>query len=264
MRDAVGLALTARLDGAPLLRYDPTVLIAPPNLLTRLAGALTGARRPPSLRLVIYNGGLLAAHTARAFRAAGVGVRSLYGLTEAAALGVSCAAEQGVHLATEHALAELRPVGRDRELLVTTLGYSMPLLRYPTGDRVRVARGRCPCGSPWPRVELLGRVDDRFSLYDVKVTPEEVQALLLEGPEEWLEIVLDTTAAGAERMTLRLPAALRPRRADMLAQLRRHPLLAYLIQSRLLRVRFRFRDPPPGRKLRPVRDHRARPDGATE
>lgn len=283
VREAVAVTVTARLDAEPLLRLDPTVLIAPPSLLSRLAPALTasavthvfgprkdadfsfpegkGARGlgPAGLRLVIYNGDKLYEHTAAAFRARGVRLRSLYGLTETSALGVECAVEQGIHLATTHALAEVRGGGAEQELVVTTLGFSMPLLRYPTGDLVRPLPGPCPCGSRWPRVAVLGRAGDRFSLFDVKFTPEEFQALLLEGPEESLQIVLDSGAGGRERLTFRLPASARPRERILRARLRTHPLLAYLLQNRLIEVRFAYHEPATvGSKLPALIDRRGR------
>jgi phenylacetate-CoA ligase len=258
VRESVALALTSTLDASPLVRLNPTVLIAPPNLLTRLASVLAGEGGPTALRLVIYNGDRLLETTAAPFRARGVGLRSLYGLTETSALGIECEAESGVHLLPDAAFAELRAGGRDQELIVTTLGVSMPLLRYPTGDLVRVVRGRCPCGSRWPRIQIRRRIGDRFSLYDQKFTAQEFQSLLLEGPNEALQIVLGMTADGRERITFRLPESARPRRDEIRQRLRAHPLLDYLLYSRLVRARLRFADAPAERKLRPLVDRRGR------
>jgi phenylacetate-CoA ligase len=257
VRESVAVAVTPRLDATPVVRLNPTVLIAAPSLLTRIAPALTGPSGPLALRLVIYNGDRLYERTAAAFHARGVGLRSLYGLTETSALGIECEAEQGVHLAADDVLAETRARERDRELVVTTLGVDMPLLRYPTGDLVRLPRGRCACGSSWPRVILRGRIGDRFSLYDQKFSAGEFQSLLLEGPDEFLQIVLSDGADGRERITFRVPEPSRPRRREMRARLRAHPLLDYLLYSRLVRARFRFVDPAAvGRKLPALIDRR--------
>lgn len=257
--ETVAVALTARLDTAPLLRLAPTVLFTTPAVLARLMPALTGPDAPKGLRLAIYNGDRLSERTASALRARGVRPCSLYGLTETSALGIECPAEQGIHLAADATLAEIlsHGPGSPRELVVTTLGVSMPLLRYPTGDLVRPVRGRCPCGSTWPRVVVRGRTGDRFALFDQKFSAEEFQALLLEGPEEFVQIVLSSDSDGHERITFRLPESARGRRAWLRARLRAHPLLDYLIYSRLVRVRFRFIDPATvGRKLPAVVDRR--------
>jgi phenylacetate-CoA ligase len=261
VRDSTALAWRPGADLAPIHRLAPTVLIAPPSLLRHLAPSLSG------LRLVIYNGDRLDHETAAGLRAAGVGLRSLYGLTETSALGVSCHAENGVHLAPEHALYELAPLGAQRagggeyELIVTTLGFSMPLLRYPTGDRVRPLPGRCPCGSPWPRVVILGRLGARFALFEVELSVDELRRTLLGDGDAPLQVMLDDAPAGVVRMTLRLPAGDAQRGTSneqraMRARLRSHPLLGYLVTTGLVQVRFRQLPPTAGRKLIPLVDRR--------
>jgi phenylacetate-CoA ligase len=276
--DSAALAWRPGADLAPLRRLAPTVLIAPPSLLEHLPTALTG------LRLVIYNGDRLGRETEARLRRADLGVRSLYGLTETSALGIGCPAEEGVHLAPEHALFELgaltrpqpaspalRPAGApppepppappphdvEYELIVTTLGFSMPLLRYPTGDRVRPLAGRCPCGSTWPRVEVMGRLGARFSLFEIELSVDELRASLLEEPDAPLEVELTDAPAGRVRMTLGVPPNERARWLTMRARLRSHPLLGYLLTTGLLQVRFRAQVPIAGRKLAPLLDRRA-------
>jgi phenylacetate-CoA ligase len=264
VRETAAVALTPRLDAAPLLRLNPTVLFAAPSVLTRLAATLTGPDAPGGLRLVIYNGDRLSDRTAAAYRARGAGLRSLYGLTETSALGIECAAGQGIHLAAEAAVAEVRAplpaaAGRrgERELIVTTLGVSMPLLRYPTGDLVRPVRGRCSCGSPWPRVVVRGRIGDRFAIYDQKFAAPELQALVQEEPGEFVQIVLTEGRDGREHITFRMPETARGRRTRMIERLRAHPLLDYLLYARLVRLRFDFVDPAGvGRKLPALVDRR--------
>jgi phenylacetate-CoA ligase len=258
---SVAFSALPRLDSGPLLRLDYTVLIATPALLTRMAPDLTGPARPQSLRLVFYNGDRLPESTAASFRAQGVGVRSLYGLTETSMVGGECAAEHGVHIPPEHALVEVTNEERGSELIVTTMGFSMPLLRYPTGDRVEVIAGTCRCGTPWPRVKVYGRIGDRFSLYDVKVAPEELEALLLQGPDEWLQVILSTGRDGRESMTLRLPSSTRGRRREMIGRLHGHPMIGYLLEARLVSLRFSYvADEQPRRKRALLVDRRGGSD----
>ncbi len=265
VRGTAAVAVMARADVSALARLAPTVLIGPPAVIARIAPALTADDRIPAPRLVIYNGDRLAAHAAAAFRARGAGLRSLYGLTETSALGVECSEERGVHLAGEHALSELRHIepgttvgARVGELIVTTLGFSMPLVRYPTGDRVQLVAGRCACGSPWPRVDILGRLGGRFALFDLEFTAYEFRALLLDHPDERLQIVIETVAGANERITFRLTGAARsPARVrEMRRRLRGHPLLDYLLHSGLIRVRLSFDAPAAGRKLPEIVDRR--------
>lgn len=249
VRESAALAWRPGADLAPLRRLAPGVLIAPPSLLKQIAPL------PPGLRLVIYNGDRLDGDTAGRMHAAEVGVRSLYGLTETSALGVSCQAEAGIHLAPEQALFELRPLGTDYELIVTTLGYSMPLLRYPTGDRVRPVVGACPCGSSWPRVEVLGRLGTRFALFEIELSVDDLAAYLGE-TDAPIQVALDDAPCGRVRMTLRLVAESRGRWRTMRKRLSSHPLLNYLIAARLIQVHFRILEQATGRKVTPLLDRR--------
>jgi phenylacetate-coenzyme A ligase PaaK-like adenylate-forming protein len=251
VRDSTALAWRPGADLSPLQRLAPSVLIAPPSLLERLT------LPTPAPRLAIYNGDRLGGDVEARLRAAGVGIRSLYGLTETSALGIGCPAESGVHLAPEHALFELRPLDAEHELIVTTLGFSMPLLRYPTGDRVRPLPGPCPCGSTWPRIEVLGRLGARFSLFEIEANVDELAAYLgVSGTP--LQVVLDDAATGRVRMTLRLPPASRRGWRAMRKRLLSHPLLNYLFATRLISLHVRPLDPPAGRKLVPLLDRRGR------
>lgn len=251
VRDSTALAWRPGADLSPLLNLAPDVLIAPPSLIERVAPL------PPGLRLVIYNGDRLDPEAVSRLHAASVGVRSLYGLTETSALGISCPAESGVHLSPDHALFELRPLDAGHELIVTTLGFSMPLLRYPTGDRVRPLPGVCPCGSRWPRVEILGRLGTGFSLFEIELSVDELAAYLGVAGMPF-QVVLADAPPDRVRMTLRLPPSTRNHWRQMRRRLMKHPLLDYLLSARLIRVHFRPLEPDAGRKLAPLLDQRTR------
>jgi phenylacetate-CoA ligase len=249
VRESTALAWRPDADLSTLHRLAPSVLIAPPSLLKQID------RLPTGLRLVIYNGDRLDGNTAARLRAAGVGVRSLYGLTETSALGISCAVEDGVHLSPVQALFELRPQDTDHELIVTTLGYSMPLLRYPTGDRVRPVIGVCSCGSAWPRVEVLGRLGNRFSMFEIELSVDEL-ATYLNLSDAPLQVVLDDVPKGRVRMTLRLGPESRGLWRAMRKRMSAHPLIGYLLAARLIQVRFRPLTSLTERKLTPLVDRR--------
>jgi phenylacetate-CoA ligase len=81
---------------------------------------------------------------------------------------------------------EALPDGQVGELVLTNLGRSaMPLIRYRTGDRVVLQRGRCACGRSFARVEggVLGRVDDMLIIRGNNVFPHTIENLLREFPE---------------------------------------------------------------------------------
>ncbi len=100
----------------------------------------------------------------------------------------------GFHLLEDECLVEvldpktLEPAapGEEGELVVTNLGrVGSPLVRYRTGDRVRVAAQACPCGRPWRRLEggVLGRTDDLIFIRGNNVYPSMIEAVVRRFPE---------------------------------------------------------------------------------
>jgi phenylacetate-CoA ligase len=74
------------------------------------------------------------------------------------------------------------------ELVLTNLGrWGTPLIRYRTGDQVRLVRpGRpCACGRWFARLEggILGRIDDMFIVRGNNVFPTAVEAVIRRFPE---------------------------------------------------------------------------------
>jgi phenylacetate-CoA ligase len=71
------------------------------------------------------------------------------------------------------------------ELVLSNLGRSgSPLLRYRTGDRVRVAGAPCACGRTFLRLEggILGRVDDMIVVRGVNVFPAALEGIIRRFP----------------------------------------------------------------------------------
>jgi phenylacetate-CoA ligase len=76
-----------------------------------------------------------------------------------------------------------RPVapGEVGELTLTNLGrWGAPVLRYRSGDRVRVAGTACACGRTFARLEggILGRVDDMLVVRGVNVFPSALEGIV--------------------------------------------------------------------------------------
>ena len=107
------------------------------------------------------------------------------GMTEMGAYGYECEAQAGLHVNESEFVAEvLDPVtqqpAREGELVLTNLGrLGSPVIRYRTGDRVRLAEAPCPCGRAFRRLEggILGRLDDMLILRGVNVFPSAVEGI---------------------------------------------------------------------------------------
>jgi phenylacetate-CoA ligase len=108
------------------------------------------------------------------------------GMTEMGAYGFECAEQAGLHVNESEFIAEVidpasgapAPEG---ELVLSNLGRAgSPLLRYRTGDRVRVASEPCGCGRTFVRLEggILGRVDDMLIVRGVNVFPSALEGIV--------------------------------------------------------------------------------------
>jgi len=112
------------------------------------------------------------------------------GMTEMGAYGFECAAQAGLHVNESEFIAEVIDPASGRpaetgELVLTNLGrLGSPLLRYRTGDRVRVARTPCACGRRFLRLEggILGRVDDMLIVRGVNVFPSALEGIVRRFP----------------------------------------------------------------------------------
>jgi phenylacetate-CoA ligase len=113
------------------------------------------------------------------------------GMTEMGAVSFECAENRGtgVHIIETEFIAEtidaetLQPVGEGEpgELVLTNLGrWGSPLIRYRTGDRVKLSRERCACGRWFARMDggILGRVDEMFIVRGNNVFPAAVEGVL--------------------------------------------------------------------------------------
>ncbi|MCH8062204.1 MAG: phenylacetate--CoA ligase family protein [Chloroflexi bacterium] len=257
-----------------LPRLDPTVIITVPSIIERSFEALRSqyAGRPGTrLEKIIFVGEPLSAHMRRLLESTlGVEIFGYYGASETSALGIECGAHDGIHLFTDHNLAEVvndRPDSDEGELVVTTLRQgAYPLLRYALKDRVAVISGACSCGLSHPRVEVLGRADDGISILGAKITYNAIHSAVYKDADRMgaMQIVLAREAG--ESLTVVLPQSMRDQEANVRkALMYAQPDLDFLISSKHLDLSFSYvEDDSFGdeRKTRKVVDLRGRFDPA--
>lgn len=113
------------------------------------------------------------------------------GATEVGAWGFECQAQNGLHVNEAEFIWEVvdPSTGEDTddgELVMTSLGrVGMPVIRYRTGDRVRVVRDACSCGRTFVRFEggVIGRIDDVLIVRGVNVFPSAIENIVRRFPE---------------------------------------------------------------------------------
>lgn len=125
----------------------------------------------------------------------GIELYDIYGLTEiyGPGIGISCKHDTGMHYWDDYIYIEIvdpvtlqpLPDGELGEIVITTLvKEGAPLIRYRTHDLSRIIPGTCPCGSKYPRLDVIqGRTDDMMKIKGVNVFPSQIEEVLREFPE---------------------------------------------------------------------------------
>ncbi len=125
----------------------------------------------------------------------GVELYDIYGLTEiyGPGIGISCSYKNGIHMWDDYLYFEIidpktgkvLPDGEVGELVITTLRKEgAPLIRYRTHDLTKIIPGDCPCGSRFPRIDIItGRTDDMIKVKGVNIFPAQFEELLTKFPD---------------------------------------------------------------------------------
>ena len=212
---AGGLSTAARLR--MLLDNQATLVCCTPTYALRMAEVAAeqnidlAASTVRTLIVAGEPGGSIPAVRSKIESAWGARVHDHSGMTEMGALSFECLPNPGgLHINEREFIAEvidpgtLQPVSDNPaigELVLTNLGrWGSPLIRYRTGDQVRLTRPDrpCACGRWFARLEggILGRIDDMFIVRGNNVFPTAVEAVIRRFPEvaEFRLSVLEDTA----------------------------------------------------------------------
>lgn len=141
---------------------------------------------------------------------------STYASTELQTAFTECPAGQGLHAQDELVFSEVLdedgnpvPDGVEGQLVFTHLGVEgMPLLRYATGDMVRVWYSPCSCGLTSLRIgPVRGRKERRLKFNGTTVYPEQYVAAMTDaGYLGNFQLRLSRLKDNHDHMTLVLPS----------------------------------------------------------
>lgn len=225
---AGGLSTSARLR--MLLENDATVVCCTPTYALRMAEVAAEENvdlTRSSVRALFVAGepgGSIPAVRSKIESAWGASVHDHHGMTEMGAVSFECGQCPGaLHVNEAEFIAEvidpekLQPLPEGSaspgELVLTNLGrWGSPLIRYRTGDQVRLVRPdrACACGRWFARLEggILGRIDDMFIVRGNNVFPTAVEAVVRRFPEVAEFRVAVAEGAGLTQVQLEIePAA---------------------------------------------------------
>ncbi|NTU86168.1 MAG: phenylacetate--CoA ligase, partial [Chloroflexales bacterium] len=190
-----GMSAFQRLQS--LLSNDATVLICTPTYALHLAEVASQERLDiagSNVRITIHTGepgASLPGMRQRIEQAWGSRSYDHAGATEVGAWGFECAEQDGVHANEGEFICEvINPAtgspAEDGELVITNLGrVGMPVIRYRTGDRVRLNPAPCACGRRFIRFAggVIGRIDDLLIIGGVNVYPSAIENIVRGVPE---------------------------------------------------------------------------------
>jgi phenylacetate-CoA ligase len=180
-----------------ILTHDVSVLVCTPTYALHLADV---ARQEgmdianSSVRVTIHAGEPGASIPATKRRIEDLWGARCYdhaGATEVGAWGFECQAQAGLHINEGEFICEVidpssGQAATEGELVITNLGrVGMPVIRYRTGDRVRLTDAQCECGRSYRRLSggIIGRIDDVFIIRGVNVFPSVIEDLVRRFPE---------------------------------------------------------------------------------
>lgn len=216
-----GLSVTDERMLAGLRRHRPSVLFTSPSRALQLASLLEATQSGPwPLRRIVLAGEPCQTEQAARIQAAFMTTpRILYGSEETDGLGGSCGEGDGLHFMDDRFHLEIVSHGGDKpvapgevgEAILTSL-YSegTPLIRYRLGDLLQFIPGPCPCGAPWPRIQIVGRADQTFFLYDgIKLHSYQVRSALARSTSHAMsyQAVLRRNEEGMEEIEVILPSS---------------------------------------------------------
>ena len=200
-----------------LVKLDPTVLFTVPSLLARsydTTRQMYGEAKDTNLQKIIYFGEKLSNRFRERLQDdLRVEVFSHCGATETSTLGGECSAHNGIHIHTDVNLPSLivpktiNETTQEGEVAWTTMQIDVqPVIKYRIGDVIRITNDPCACGRTSPRVEIIGRTDDGFSLYGEKFYYDTFLNTIYSDIREagFLQIVLSSERE-RDRLTLILP-----------------------------------------------------------
>lgn len=179
-----------------LLDLDATVVCCTPSYALHLAEVaratgLAERLRDSAVKAVIVAGepgGSIPATRQRIETAWGARLYDHPGATEIGAYGFTCVHQCGVHINENEFIAEVlvprgdeRAEGDDGELVISNLGrWGSPIIRYRTGDHVRLVRESCACGRSLVRMDggVIGRIDDMLIVRGVNIYPSAIENII--------------------------------------------------------------------------------------
>lgn len=243
-----------------LNEFQPVMLAGYATMLMLLAEEQEAGRLDIHPALITSSGETLSPQSRDQIqRTFGCTLTESYGCSEATPLTITCR-HQRLHVNSDWFILEAVdqsyhpvPAGQpSHTVLITNLAnYVQPIIRYELGDSVTVDPGPCPCGSPLPSVQVIGRTDEILTLRSssggsVRLLPLALWSVVKETPGVLRFQAIQT---GPAKLTIRLEAK-KSNETDLVWQTLEQRVHDYLATQGLSNVLIERDSKPPARDPR--------------
>ncbi len=252
-----------------ILKLDPTIIVTVPSLLVRSYEALLQmySNSKTNLRKIVYFGEKMSDSFRRQLeKELNVEIFSHYGGTEVSTIGGECTQHSGIHIYNDvsyPSLIDPKKVNEttyEGEIAWTTTQIDVqPVIKYRIGDVVRIDYSPCLCGRTSPRIMIIGRTDDSFSILGEKFYYDTILNTVYSNINEigFMQIILSTDQK-KDKLTIILPERLVSKEKEILDALHRTNELEYFLTEDFVRIELKFvtNDFFSGRKIPSIIDRR--------
>lgn len=237
---------------------EPTVIITLPSLLIRSFNRFIEILKNNCTveKLVYFGEGLDDSIIKYLKNSFNIECYSFYGSTDVGWLGAECEEHDGIHLFTDSVLVNIEDrvelekspfENCDRQVIEGEISFTSlfqvgkPNLRYKNGDKVIYTEKECSCGRTSPRIKVLGRSAENFTILGMKVSASEIKEIVFGNSDvaSFLQIELSDEVESTV-MNIKLPNSLVYQKNSLVEKLENHCGLNFYNQLHVLKIELDF------------------------
>ena len=131
---------------------------------------------------------------------------------------------------------------QEGEVAWTTMQIDVqPVIKYRIGDVVRINQAKCRCGRTSPRIKVIGRTDEGFSLYGEKFYYDTFLNTVYSNLNEtgFMQIML-SSERNCDKLTIILPEKLKNKKDEILESLYHMNELEFFLEEGFIQLHVQF------------------------
>ncbi|HGJ67367.1 TPA: phenylacetate--CoA ligase family protein [bacterium] len=245
-----GIQSDFNLSLRKLIKLNPNVLFTVPSLLARSYDTIKEMfGNNNDLKKIIYFGEKLDERfRKRIENELKVEIFTHYGGTETSTLGGECSAHDGIHIYNDYNFLNLvepkiiNETTQEGESAWTTMQIDIqPVIKYRMGDVICIDYSKCVCGRTSPRIKVIARTDDGFSIYGEKFYYDTFLDAVYSKLTEtgFMQLVLSTEQKH-DKLVIILPEKLKNKENDIMESLYHMNELEFFLEEKFITLELKF------------------------